>query len=227
MATNQAQKKSEGQDRDYFDIRNARSVKKADNDNHPREASFVPERRTEPPDADNDNNKDAVLRKVAVEYSKSYRRGKSSFSAKTVQMPTRTIPANINTLKKASFVPVVITAGGVQYKFQIIFGIIALVGFFSMGVIDSSSVLSVVNTVTFGFNNASAQALWLIGTVGALISGGFIAFATAKPLSMAGGHPASGGSILVLAVCFTLHLAPIVNIFPIMAIWCAFVLFAK
>jgi len=226
MATNQAQKKSNEQDRDYFDIRNARTVNKADNDNYPREASFVPERRTQAPRTNNDN-KDTALRKVAVQYSESYRRGRSSFSAKTAQMQTRTIPANINTLKKVSVVPALITAGGIPYKFQIIFGIIALIGFVSMDTVDSSSILSFFDAAIFNFGSDSAGAIWLIGTVGAMISGCFIAFATAKPLSWAGGQPARGGSIFILAVCVTLHLAPIVNMFPIMALWCVFVLRAK
>lgn len=227
MANNQAQKKFDEQNRGYYDVRNARTVTKATNDNYPRESSFVPERRTVQPQADNDNNKESALRKVAVEYSKSYQRGRSSVRTKTFQMPTRTIPANVNVLKKASAVPALISAGTTPYMFQLAFALIGLVGYVSMGTVDSSNVLSAIDTVGFGTITDMASALWIIGTLGALISGAIIAALATIPLKRAGGHPAGGGSIFVLAGCVTAHLCPILNLFPIMALWCVFVLRGK
>lgn len=231
MANNQAQKQPDGQNRDYYDIRNARAVRASDNDNDPRAANFVPERRPEPPEADNDNDREDLLKDELVRRAKTevlrYGTRKPRRPGKAYKGLTKKIVGKAASLRKAGAASAIVEALSMPYAFQVFFALICFIGFAALGGIDQSSLLGAVDQALFGTGSEFSAALYLIGTVGALLCGGIIAAVTTPVLKLFGSHPFGGGSILVLAVCTGLHLVPILNLFPIMGIWCLFVLFAK
>jgi len=226
MAVNQIQKKYDDNERDYFDIRNARAVNRVDTNNYPREDNFVPERRYIREEKGKDEDRLDELSQSAIKYSRSIIQMRRSPEMTNIKLSVQNIKANPTTAaKKTGVVTGLLEVSTIPYMFQLAFAIIAFLGFISMGAIGDSSFLGTVDTLTFGLGNDLAAGLWLVGTVGAMIFGLIIAALAVIPLKIAGGQPTSGNSFLVLTICTVLHLCPILNIFPIMAIWCLFVLF--
>ena len=78
----------------------------------------------------------------------------------------------------------------------------------------------------FGIFNGFGEALFAVGMIGALICGVAIAAVAEVPLKAAGANPMRTDCWFVLIVCAWLHLIPVVNLFPVMAIWCLYVALA-
>lgn len=146
------------------------------------------------------------------------------------------IPASMATVKRAGEIaagtglflaaiadPLAIGA----YIIQIAFAVISLIGLGLIGSVDSSSLLTVADYGSFGSLSGLGQALFLIGLIGALIFGALLAAAGAIFISLRGASPWRGHSVFILAICTLLHLCPIINIFPIMWLWCLYVSLAK
>lgn len=109
------------------------------------------------------------------------------------------------------------------YPVQVAFGVVCFLGLAIMGGLDDS----IVDKIAFGTAVDMGGALFLVGLGGTLIFGILLAAAEAILLSAQGVNPLRGMSWLILAICILLHLAPILNLFPIMWLWCLYVSLAK
>jgi|GEM_PF-2977411 len=106
------------------------------------------------------------------------------------------------------------------YYIQIFFGILTLIGMLIMAGLNDNWF---VNTITFGTLTEAGAAIFIVGIVGAFICG-VVSFLIATALIVSRGISILGGiCIAILSVCLVGLLCPVINILPIMWLWCLYV----
>lgn len=153
------------------------------------------------------------------------KKGASMPISMTSEATTVTPVTAIKRLRNA--VAPLVEMGSMPYAFQVIFAIFGLLGLAVMGGLDTSGALSAFDSTIFGTGSSFGQFLFAIGLVGTMICGLILAAVAAPILKVAGGDPISGASLAVLCICTFMHLIPILNLFPVMALWCIFVILYK
>lgn len=195
---NAAIQKTAPQARNGYQIDKVATVRRADNDNRQPAAN---------------DNRPTLLRRGPI-------RPVGKRAAPTIVGATEQV---VSTLTGVAIFWRVVAMTWYPYPIQVAFGIICLLGLGIAGGIDDS----IVDWITFGTAVEMGGALLLVGLVGTLIFGALLAAGEAIVLSIEGVNPLRGMSWLVLAICTLLHLCPIINIFPIMWLWCLYVSLAK
>lgn len=111
------------------------------------------------------------------------------------------------------------------YFVQIFFGIVTLVGFGIMAGVDHSWIFSAVDIVSFGSVAEAGGFLWLLGSVGAMLCGLITALMVYGVNSVRSISLKPGGllSLLILVFCTGMLLCPVLNLFPIMWLWCLYI----
>lgn len=190
--------KSAPQARNGYQIDKVATVRRADNDNRQSAA--------------NDNRPTLPRRRLIRPVGKR--------AAPTLVGATEQV---VSTLTGVAIFWRVVAMTWYPYPIQVAFGVICLLGLGIAGGLDDS----IVDWITFGTAVEMGGALLLVGLVGTLIFGALLAAGEAIALSIEGVNPLRGMSWLILAICTLLHLCPIINIFPIMWLWCLYVSLAK
>lgn len=121
-----------------------------------------------------------------------------------------------------------ITATVWIYIIQIFFGVLSLVGYMILGGIETSGFFSAADIVLFGSATEMGAGLFLLGGVGAALCG-FVTYLIALSMSKTSKKFLASGKgktdmfgPLVVTACLVALLCPVVNLFPVMWLWCLY-----
>lgn len=104
------------------------------------------------------------------------------------------------------------------YIVQIFFGILSLIGFAILGG-QGSYLLSAADFITFGTVENAGGGLFLLGAAGAFICG-FLTFLVTAPFF--GQKNLALFGPIIAAACLAGLLCPVLNLFPLMWLWCLY-----
>lgn len=108
------------------------------------------------------------------------------------------------------------------YSIQIFFAILTLIGFAALGGTSTDWLFSAADFVTFGSVTNAAGAIFWLGAIGAFICG-CVTYAISMPIySFAGLDGMRGINPIILVICLIGLLCPIINFFPLVWVWCLY-----
>lgn len=114
------------------------------------------------------------------------------------------------------------------YVIQIFFGVLSLIGYAVLGGLGTGVLFSATDVVLFGSVTNIGAGLFLLGGAGAALCG-FITYLIVLSLSKTSRKFLASGNgktdmfgPLIVAACVTALLCPIVNLLPIMWLWCLY-----
>lgn len=188
------------------------------------EADRLNDRATTPPRATNDNNLDRKIRRP-------YQFAPAGNNNRPIRLAPKNNPiSNLqsgaklakNIIASSSLFWMSIGATTVIYFIQIAFAFFCLAGYAILGGLDYSSFLSAADVAALGGTSYVGGGLLWVGGIGAALCG-FLTFVVSAILFAKNGLDTMVSfSIIILPVCLTLLLCPVINFLPIMWAWCLF-----
>lgn len=152
-------------------------------------------------------------------------RGRSLAAAQRVQLPNLSNAAKL--VDRWTTFSLVVGSTTKFYFVQVFFGVLCLIGYALLGGLEASYLFSAADLATFGSIQNIGGGLFTLGAAGAFLFGGMIIYTVALGFYSARGQNFLGiFSPLVVVFCMVALLCPLINLFPIMWLWCLYMTIA-
>ena len=193
-------------DREYYDqLKNRLKRQPVDNEQAP--TAFKQTRVVETPSTKTSRKQKQLLRRARQLKKSAVGRGEAFGAARTA---TATASIILGTIW--------------IYLIQIFLGTFTLLGAAGLGYINTDWWYGLADSISFGTLSEAGLSFYIVGVAGTLVCSIVIALIAGFTYSVRGVKIMGGLSLLVLTLCFCLHVLPFFNMLPLVWFWCFYLL---